>query len=446
MLAACGDREPHQGSVLREAQKRGQLRVVTLNSPTTYYEDREGPVGFEYDLANAYAHYLGLDLTMQAEQTIEGVLQAIVEDRADIAAAGLTITKARKDAMRFGPPYLQVQTRLVCSRKGPKPKTNADLPGVDIRIAPGSSYVEVLQKLKDEIPGLEYSISENVSVESLLVQIGKSARFCTLADSHVFALHRRYLPELTSPMALNDDQPIAWALGGGTSWRPISLERNMAAWFAREETKALLETLNERYFQVADNSFDYVDIARFRRAMRGRLPVFRPMFEKTASRHKLPWELLAAISWRESHWRADARSHTGVRGMMMLTRASAREAGVTNRLDAAQSIAGGGRYYARLLRRLPDGIVGEDRYWFALAAYNMGYAHMMDARILAGKNGLDPDRWRDVREVLADLENPEIYKDLPRGYAHGRQARDYVAAVRNFYDILRQHTQKNPGP
>ena len=416
--------------------------MVTLNSPTTYFEDREGPAGFEYDLANAYAAHLGLELKMETAPTIEAVLEAVMQDKADIAAAGLTITQERQRKLRFGPTYLQVQTRLVCGRRGPKPKTLDDLAKVDLRIAPGSAYVEVLTDLQKQRPAINFEIGENVSVEYLLGQIGRGKRFCTLADSYVFDLNRRYLPELTSPMALSDEQPIAWALGGGLSWRPISLERDMNAWFAREETGALVETLTERYFQVADNDFDYVDLARYRRAIRGRLPVFRPLFERAGKRYKLPWELLAALSWRESHWRANARSHTGVRGMMMLTRASAREAGVTNRLDPAQSITGGARYFARLLRRLPSSITNEDRTWFALAAYNMGYAHMMDARTLAARRGLNPDRWRDVREVLIDMEDPKVYKTLPRGYANGLQARDYVAAVRNFYDILRQNTQK----
>ncbi len=441
-LYACAERVQHQGSVLREAQKRGVLRVITLNSPTTYYEGREGETGFEYDLTRAYADHLGLALQIETAGTIEDVLQAVLDDRADIAAAGLTITAQRKEHLRFAPPYLQVETRLVCSRKGPAPKTQEALTDVDLRIAPGSAYVEVLRDLQMSLPDLHFEISEGVSVETLLARIGRGEKFCTLADNHVFDLNRRYFPELTSPMKLGEAQPLAWALGGGKNWRAISLERDVSAWFARQDTPARLATLNERYYQVSDGHFDYVDIARFRRAIGRRLPQFQSMFERAGKRYDLPWPLLAAISWRESHWRANARSHTGVRGMMMLTRISAREAGVTNRLDAAQSIAGGARYYARLKRRLPDSIIAEDRDWFALSAYNMGYAHMLDARALAAQRGLNPDRWRDVRSVLANMEDPAVYKDLPRGYAHGIQAQDYVASVRNFYDIIRQRVHE----
>ena len=438
-LSACG---PKQGSVLREAQKRGQLRVVTLNSPTTYYQDREGPAGFEYDLARAYAAHLGLKLDMQSAHTIKDVLDDVSQDRADLAAAGLTITPERQQHLRFGPPYLFTKTIVVCARRGVQPDTLTDLKTITLRVAPGSAYVALLQGLQKSMPDLRFEISDGASVESLLAQISHKRNFCTLADSHVFALNRRYLPELVSPLALSDAQPIAWGLGGGKSWRSVSLERDVDAWFRSAQTQDLLKTLKERYFEVADSDFDYVDLARYRRAIHTRLPRYRSLFVRAGKRYNLPWPLLAAIAWRESHWNPRARSHTGVRGMMMLTQASAREAGISNRLDAAQSIRGGARYYARLVRRLPSQITGEERYWFALAAYNMGYEHLMDARALAKRRGLDPDRWRDVRAVLDELEDPLVYKTLPRGYAHGRQAHHYVAAVRNFYDILRQGTHK----
>ncbi len=442
IIGGCDTGGRHQGSILREAQKRGAIRVVTLNSPTTYYQSREGGQGFEYDLAKVYARHLGLELQIVTANTIETVLLKVGNDEADFAAAGLTITRARQQQFRFSPSYLEVETRLICNRKSQLPKTLAELNKVELRVAPGSSFIDVLQGIKDQLPYLEYTISENATVETLLAQIGHGQRFCTLADSHVFALNQRYLPELTSPMALSPKQPIAWALGGGLTWRSISLQRDMKAWFNTPEAQVLLKTLKERYFQVSENEFDYVDIARFRRAIRQRLPKYESIFKRAARRYKVPWELLTAISWRESHWRPNAKSHTGVRGMMMLTLASAKEAGVTNRLDAKQSIFGGARYFARLLRRLPGNISTEDRPWFALAAYNMGYAHLTDAMALAKSRGLNPNLWRDVRTVLPDMENPKVYQALPRGYANGRQAQDYVAAVRNFYDILRQSTQK----
>ncbi|WVM92417.1 transglycosylase SLT domain-containing protein [Halopseudomonas pachastrellae] len=50
------------------------------------------------------------------------------------------------------------------------------------------------------------------------------------------------------------------------------------------------------------------------------------------------------MSYQESLWDPNARSATGVRGLMMLTLPTAKFVGVTNRVDPQQSINGGARY------------------------------------------------------------------------------------------------------
>ncbi len=59
----------------------------------------------------------------------------------------------------------------------------------------------------------------------------------------------------------------------------------------------------------------------------------------------MDWRLLAAIGYQESHWRPNAVSPTGVRGLMMLTRNTANHIGINNRLDAEESIQGGAQYF-----------------------------------------------------------------------------------------------------
>ena len=42
-------------TLLEPIKNNGQLIVVTRNSPTTYYEDADGPAGLEYELAQMFA-------------------------------------------------------------------------------------------------------------------------------------------------------------------------------------------------------------------------------------------------------------------------------------------------------------------------------------------------------------------------------------------------------
>lgn len=121
---------------------------------------------------------------------------------------------------------------------------------------------------------------------------------------------------------------------------------------------------------------------------------------------------------------------------MMITRATARELGVTDRLDPQQSLRGGARFIRNLLRRLPPDIEEPNRLWMALAAYNIGLGHLEDARVLAEKRGLDPHLWPDVRAQLTDLQNPDIYPTTRFGFARGAEAVTYVDNIRQYYATL----------
>jgi membrane-bound lytic murein transglycosylase F len=151
--------------------------------------------------------------------------------------------------------------------------------------------------------------------------------------------------------------------------------------------------------------------------------------------------LLAAQAYQESHWNPRARSPTGVRGIMMLTQITAREVGVTNRLDPRQSIFGGARYLARMRARLPEDIAEPDRTWLALAAYNVGWGHLKDARELARELGLNPDHWRELREALPLLAEPRYYEELKYGYARGTEPVRYVQRIREYRHVLEREIE-----
>jgi membrane-bound lytic murein transglycosylase F len=124
---------------------------------------------------------------------------------------------------------------------------------------------------------------------------------------------------------------------------------------------------------------------------------------------------------------------------MMLTLPTAEELGVEDRTDPAQSVEGGAKYLRRLYDRIPDGVQGEDRLWFALAAYNVGMGHIYDARRIAERKGLDKNRWDDLRTVLPLLSRPEYYSTVKHGYARGHEPVRYVRKIRDYYRMLRSN-------
>ena len=115
--------------------------------------------------------------------------------------------------------------------------------------------------------------------------------------------------------------------------------------------------------------------------------------------------------------------------------------GVSNRLDPAQSIQGGGKYIVQVRDSLPESIQEPDRTWFALAAYNIGGGHLEDARKLAEREGLDPNKWLDVKQMLPRLSQKQWYTQTRYGYARGGEPVHFVANIRRYYDILTWVTQ-----
>ena len=60
MLCACKD--DRQSNSLNDVLDSGVLKVGTTYGLTTYYNGATGPVGFEYELADGFAQYLGVKL------------------------------------------------------------------------------------------------------------------------------------------------------------------------------------------------------------------------------------------------------------------------------------------------------------------------------------------------------------------------------------------------
>jgi membrane-bound lytic murein transglycosylase F len=192
--------------------------------------------------------------------------------------------------------------------------------------------------------------------------------------------------------------------------------------------------LEEKYFGHV-RRFDYVDTRAFIRAIATTLPKYQLLFELNAD--DIPWLKLAATAYQESHWKPLARSPTGVRGMMMLTLSTAKQVGVGNRLDPEQSIKGGALYLKQLLARIPKTVAQDQKFWFALAAYNVGFGHLIDARKLAVKLNKDPDSWVSIKQILPLLEKSKYHKKTRHGFARGREAVHYVDNIRRYYETLK---------
>lgn len=416
---------------LQQVRERGRLRVITYNSPTTYYAGPRGPTGLEYDLARAFAKHLGVGLELVLVRQPE-VLDALERRRGDLAAAGLTVSRVAMTRVRFGPPFQTVRQQLVYRMGTHRPRTPEDLDGNLLEITSPSTHLGTLLALQREHPGLTWQENADAETAELLELVWEQVVDYTVANSNEVALVRRFFPELQVAFDLGTPRELAWAFPAGAD---DSLYREALRFFDTLRLSGRLEQLMERHYGHVTR-FDYVDTRTFTRHLQSRLPAYRPLFEAQGETLGVDWRLLAAIAYQESHWDPAAVSPTGVRGLMMLTRATAKQMGVADRRDPGQSIHGGARYFLRVKKKIPERIPEPDRTWLALASYNVGFGHMEDARILTQRQGHDPDRWLHVREHLPLLSQEKWHRQTKHGYARGNEPVRYVENVRRYFDLL----------
>ncbi len=408
---------------------RGYVTVGTLYGNTSYYLDAEGPAGFEYELAQKYADYLGVELKMMPSYNLSDLFQQLDEGSVDFLAAGLAVTEARREKYIFSPSYDNISQKLVFKQGNIRPRTLDDLTG-KLEVVANSSHVESLSALKLSNPALSWSATSEQDSEELLLRVLSGEIDYTVADSNTLAVSRRYYPEISIGFTIQKEAPLAWMLN---KHGDNSIFASLVEFFGQVHHNGVLLALTDKHYGHIEE-FNYVDTRMFIKAIETKLPKYRPLFEKYGQ--EVDWRLLAAISYQESHWKPHARSYTGVRGMMMLTLPTAKQMGIKSRLDAEQSIRGGAKYFKQMIERMPARVPEPDRLWFALASYNIGLGHLNDARNITKQQGGDPDRWVEVKERLPLLKQKKYYKNTRYGYARGDEPVNYVENIRRYYDTL----------
>ena len=385
-----------------------------------------------------FADELGVSLTLLIPDSFDDLLEQITNNAVHIAAAGLTVTKEREKVFRFGPTYQEITEQLIYNVSNKRPKSLARLDG-SLEVVANSSHEERLKLLKDDNKNLSWKANHEIESEELLQMVSDGIIDYTVADSNELLLNQRFLINLRVAFDISEPQQLAWALPQ-TDDNSLFLE--VQKFFKKIKENGELTRLIERNYGHVE-SFDYVGTKIFLRHIEKRLPAYRNFFEKAGEIQDVDWRLIAAMGYQESHWNPDAVSPTGVRGIMMLTLKTAKELNIKNRLDPESSISGGAMYFKQSRERMDEEITEPDRTWMAMAAYNVGYSHLQDARIITRKLKKNPNLWIDVKEALPLLAQKKWYKQTRYGYARGWEPVRYVENIRSYYDILKWVEESN---
>jgi membrane-bound lytic murein transglycosylase F len=421
-------------TLLQSIQEQGHIRFLTLNSASTYYHDINQENGFEFELGQLFAESIGVKTRFIAVSQFSDLYPELLFGTGDIAAAGLSRNESSfSNAVLYGPAYYEV-TNQILFRKGniERPRKIEDLVGGTLKVISGSSQAKLLHELQRKHTDLAWIESDDIANEELIEQVESGKIDYALTDSHEIALQRRFFPELRVGFEMDRPKQLRWAFNYSDD---NSLTLAIEDFFNAIKKDGRLDQLVHRHYSHVTR-FNYSDIQTLTLHMRQRLPGYEALFKLAAKAHGIDWRLLAAIGYQESLWRPRAISPTGVRGLMMLTRPTAKQMGVKDRLNPEQSIFGGAKYFASVLKRTSSHIAEPDRTWFALASYNVGYGHLQDARKITKSNGGDPDKWIDVKKSLPLLARKKWYKSTKYGYARGWEPVIYVENIRKYYDYM----------
>lgn len=416
---------------LEEILKSGELRVLTLNTPTTYYENSDGETaGLEYEMTQQLAKDLGVQAKYILTDSVTELFEGLEQGRGDLIAAGISITEARKEKYSFGPSFQEIEKQVIC-KPYVRPKKIKDLVGPQLAVMSGTSYVEVLEEHKQKHPELEWIEVTGMTDFQLFQEVADKKYDCTISDSNIASIARRPYPTLEIPMTLKGKDQLAWVMRE----QQVELQEKIEQWFQKDFSESQLNELKEKYYGHT-RQFDPYDTTVFHERAKERLPELIPYFKKAGQKHNWPWRLLAAVAYQESQWDPKAKSPTGVRGIMMLTQPTARQMEVEDRTDPEQSIMGGAKYLTHLRKRVPSHIAPADRMWMTFAAYNIGFQHLRNARAIAVWRDLNPNSWANVRKALPLLTQKRYYKYLPNGFARGSEPVIYVDRIRHYYDLI----------
>jgi membrane-bound lytic murein transglycosylase F len=419
-------------SLIVQIKTLGELRVATRTGPLAFYRGPDGiPEGPEYELAQRFADDLGVTLKITPMRSYADIYAALTSGQAHIAAAGLKIPMQSVPGVEFGPAYQHVREHLIYRRGAIRPSSLADIGNSDLEIAAGSSHAKTLEDARNLNPELVWVENSSTNSQALLDGVADGTIDYTIADSTEFALAHDVHPELRIAFDFPGNRPLAWA----ASDRDPGFARDMREYFAHLKVDGELAAIVNRYYGRSEDA-EFAGGPGFMRHLQSRLPLYKQWFVEAAEQSSQDWRLLAAIGYQESKWNPRASSSAGARGLMQLTAETATEAKVTDLSDARQSIFGGARYFRQVYEKIPSHVPEPDRTWFALAAYNIGYGHVEDARVLAQKAGRDPDSWQDVRDFLPLLEQERWYTKTENGYARGWEPVRYVDNVRGYRDLL----------
>jgi membrane-bound lytic murein transglycosylase F len=456
---------------LAEIRKRGALTVLAPYNSTTYFIYQGEPLGYEYELLQAFAKDLGVPLKIVVVTDPKSLLPLLNSGEGDIAASRLMQTVGPTTALENQAPVSFTRalyhTEPVLVQQGEPPAKAGEgtekvikpgpadpLPEIDIQarlvtkpsqlagrtvdLPQQSPYRRTLMELSDEISGEIYVVEATGKIqdETLAQKVARGEIQFTVMQKNLADLKEAEFKNLSVRPILGETQSVSWAVRKNSP----DLLATLNTWIEQKKNTSLFDGLYKKYFIDRRRYLERVT-SEYLTSTTGKLSEYDPLIKQYAAELNWDWRLLASQAFQESRFKPEARSWAGATGLLQLMPATARQFGVHDALDPADNVQGAVKFLKWLqqywVRRVPD---EQERLKFILASYNAGAGHVEDAQRLTEKYGGNPKVWDDVSYWLLQESTQQYSSDdvVKFGFCRGLEPVNYVSNILERFDHYKQ--------
>jgi membrane-bound lytic murein transglycosylase F len=420
------------------AHRGKPLRVVLLEQSTSLSQSGSLALGLEAEILQEFAKDFGYQIQWSSRKSHKDILNSRHLKSWDLMGGrwAEALKAPAVEGFESSLSYDSDRVALICK------------PGAPINYSP-QSQIQVNHRMTLLVPQsplfkryaqLIQSQSKHVKLQADSFQSSKKtfqnfiqrSGDCLLSFHLEASFYRKIFPSLNIVKIFNLEHSFSFLVNSKNQ----QLLEDFIQWMTLSKKRHLVDQLKRRisgrHLPLKDIDYEYFYLAR-----KTVLPSLKLFFEKSSTAFNLPWYLMAAIAYQESKWNNEAVSFTGVRGLMQITAQTAEFLELEDRMNPEKSIAAASKYIRILYDRTPKYLPAKERLALALATYNIGPAHMIDAQNLSIRLGKNPHSWNDLKNVLPLLADEQFASYLKYGRARGEEPVQFVNYVLTYFEILK---------
>ncbi len=411
--------------------QRRVIRVLVPYSKMFYFIDKGMQRGLSYEMMNSFDKALNKKhkLTKLRVEFVfiptsrDQLLPQLTAGLGDIVAANLTITPQRAAVVDFAAPLAQgVKEIVVTSADAPAVATIDDLSGQEVFIRKASSYHESLVALNADLkkrgkaPIVLREAPATFEDEDVLEMVNAGLIKYTVVDRYLGIFWNSVYKDMKvrEDLIVNDGGDVAFAIRENSPQLKAELDA-----FMKTATRGTTfgNVVIQKYLQDTrwvKNATTEAEMKKFAQ--------LRELFQKYGAQYKVDWLLMAAQGYQESGLDQRVKSRVGAVGVMQVMPATGKELKVGDISQLEPNIHAGVKYVRFMIDEYyADEPMDElNKALFAFASYNAGPNRIRSLRQLAGKRGLDPNKWfNNVERVVSEKV--------------GRETVQYVSNIYKYY-------------